>query len=352
MESVSEPGDASTPAGYISRRMMQVISSWYSKNLAVEVKKGLLKKVENGGWPKMAPFGYVNQHDKNSAWIEVDPKNGPFVTESFSEMGTGKWTLESWAEQAYSRGYRSRYGNRISRSKWSEIFHHRFYLGETWMRLGDIPTKGTHQPLVDEDTFTQVQQVLRKHDKNKQRTQRHKYLLRGILHSVDADSPCWAETNNKKGISYYRSRKKVNGSQIFYNSKGIEEQIPALFKSLTITESARQDLRKDLSVFFAEEGEGDGQLQAAEARLAKLERMEKNLQGLYVEEDISLADFKEHRSQIEAERSRLRTTVDATRQRQHLIKADLRWPFNWLPNLIFSMRMAILTRGACCVRRS
>ena len=27
LESVSEPGDASTPAGYISRRMMQVISS-------------------------------------------------------------------------------------------------------------------------------------------------------------------------------------------------------------------------------------------------------------------------------------------------------------------------------------
>jgi len=28
VESVSEPGDASTPAGYIGRRMMQVISTW------------------------------------------------------------------------------------------------------------------------------------------------------------------------------------------------------------------------------------------------------------------------------------------------------------------------------------
>jgi len=50
--------------------------------------------------------------------------------------------------------------------------------------------------------------------------------------------------------------------------------------------------------------------------------MEKNLQRLYVEEDISLADFKEHRAQLEAERSRLRTTVDGVRQNQHLIKAD------------------------------
>ena len=50
--------------------------------------------------------------------------------------------------------------------------------------------------------------------------------------------------------------------------------------------------------------------------------MEKNLQRLYIEEEISLADFKENRAQIEGERSRLRTTVDGIRQRQHLIKAD------------------------------
>ncbi|MBI4303777.1 MAG: hypothetical protein HY665_05520 [Chloroflexi bacterium] len=91
---------------------------------------------------------------------------------------------------------------------------------------------------------------------------------------------------------------------------------------LTITEDKRQILREELSHFFIEEVEGDGQLKTAEARLVKLERMEKNLQRLYVEEEISLADFKENRAQIEAERSRLRTTVDGIRQRQHLIKAD------------------------------
>ncbi len=322
VESVSEPGDASTPAGYIGRRMMQVISTWYSKNLAVEVKKGMQRKVETGGWPKQAPFGYINRRDKNHAWVEVDPKNGPFVTEAFKEFATGKWTLESWAEHAYSLGYRSRKGNRIGRSKWSDVFHHRFYLGETWLKDGDIPVKGTHQPLTDEDTFAQVQQVLRQHDKNKQRTRRHRYLLRGILHSVDADSPCWAETNNKKGLSYYRSRKKVKGSQVYYNSRDIEAQLPAIFQSITISEHTRHELRKALGEFFAAETEGDGEMKRAEARLAKLERMEKNLQRLYMEEDISIEDFREHRARIEAERARLRNTVDAIRQRQNLVKAD------------------------------
>ena len=265
LDSVSEPGDASTPSGYIGRRMMQVISTWYSKNLAVEVKKGLQKSVENGGWPRMAPFGYLNKREGTVVWIEVHPKNGSFVTEAFKEMSTGNWTLEEWAEHAYSLGYRSRLGLRIARSKWSEIFHNRFYLGETWLKQGDIPTKGKHTPLVDEATFVQVYQVLRQHDKNRQRTQRHKYLLRGLVHSVEAGSPCSVETNNKKRLSYYRSRDKNNGSQVYYNSRTVEAQLPSVLQSIVISEETRQDLRQALTntnalIFFVADGGDDAQL--------------------------------------------------------------------------------------------
>jgi len=60
----------------------------------------------------------------------------------------------------------------------------------------------------------------------------------------------------------------------------------------------------------------------AEARLSKLEKMEKNLQQLAIDEKISFADFKDHRNRIESERARLNVTVDAIKQRQHLVKAD------------------------------
>lgn len=277
MESVSEPGDASTPAGYIGRRMMQVISTWYSKNLAIEVKKGMQKKVEMGGWPKPVPFGYVNKHDKNSAWVEVDPEKGKFITQAFKEMATGKWTLEEWADHAYSLGYRGKFGNKIPKTTWSNIFHNRFYLGETWLKRGDVPIKGNHEPLVDEVTFAQVQQILAEHDKHRQRTRRHKYLLKGLVYSVDADSTCWAETHPRKGISYYRSRGEANGSHVFYNTKDIESQLPDIIKAVTIDDEARQDLKKELARWFDAEASEDSELRKAEARLAKIERMEKNL---------------------------------------------------------------------------
>ena len=244
------------------------------------------------------------------------------ITEAFKEFATGKWTLEGWADHAFSLGWRSRRGNRIGKQAWSSIFHHRCYIGETWLKAGDMSIKGSHSPLVDETTFVQVQEVLRGHDKHKQRTQRYKYLLRGLVYSLEADSPCWSETHQRKGISYYRSRSRGNQSHVFYNTRVIEDQLPDIFRGITISEDIRQAMRLGLAEWFDSEVGTNEEIKTAEARLAKLRTMEKNLQQLYLEQDISHHDFKEHRARIEAERSRLTNTVDAIRQRQHLVKAD------------------------------
>ena len=335
LESVSEPGDASTPAGYIGRRMMQVISTWYSKNLAMETKKGMQKKVEGGGWPRPAPLGYVNKRDKHIAWVEVDPEVGPLVKKAFEEMSTGKWTLKEWAEHAYNLGYRSRKGYKPPVSSWSHVFHNRFYVGEVYLRKGDVPTKGVHEALVDIDTFAQVQEVLRKHDKYKQRTQRHKYLLQGIVYSVDADSHCWVETHPKKRISYYRSKGRVNGEQLFYNTENIDPQVAGVMKRVTISDEAAEMMEKELVKWFEHEGNGDDELRRAESRLLKLRQMEKNLQRLAIEEGISFRDFREHRAEIEAERAKLNDLIETIRSRRNLVKADFEIALNLAKQLNF-----------------
>ena len=58
------------------------------------------------------------------------------------------------------------------------------------------------------------------------------------------------------------------------------------------------------------------------ARLAKLEKVGKNLQRLVIEEEISFEDFKEHRTRLEAERAKLRNLGEAIRSRQHLVRGD------------------------------
>lgn len=161
-------------------------------------------------------------------------------------MATGKWTLKEWADHAYSLEYRSRNGNRVGKQAWSGIFHHRFYIGKTWLKEGGVAIKGRHKPPADEATFVQLQEILKQHDKYRQHVQRYKYLLRGLVYSLEAGSPCWAETHTRKGISYYRSRTRAGENHIFYNTRDIEEQFPDIFKDITIAEDARQQLKKQL----------------------------------------------------------------------------------------------------------
>ena len=235
--------------------------------------------MENGGWPRRAPLGYINKRDKRTAWVEVDPKIGPLIAKAFEEIASDRWTLKEWAEHAYDIGYRGRKGNKLAVSSWSHIFNNRFYIGEVYLRKGDVPTKGTHTPLVEPDTFALVQEVLRKHDNYKQRSQRHKYLLQGLLHSVDSESLCWVESHPKKRSRYYRSKAKVDGKQLFYNTKVIDAQITDIMKDITITNEAAIMLKHELTKWFDNEDNSDQELKKAEARLVKLHKMEKNLQG-------------------------------------------------------------------------
>jgi DNA invertase Pin-like site-specific DNA recombinase len=189
LESVREPLDPSSPADYLSPRIMQVISSWYIKNLAAEARKGMQQKVEKGGWPWQVPTGYVNRREKNNAWVESDPVRGPMISKAFEEMATGKHTIKEWAEQAFTLGLRTRRGQKISQPACHDIFHNRFCLGKVGWGRGGPERYGNHQPLTDLMTFTQVKEVLARHDHFKKRVRRHYYLLRGLVYSLDADGP-------------------------------------------------------------------------------------------------------------------------------------------------------------------
>ncbi|MBC8477836.1 MAG: recombinase family protein, partial [Dehalococcoidia bacterium] len=286
LESVSEPLDVTSPAGYLSRRIMQVISSWYIKNLAAEARKGMKQKVAQGGWPWLAPVGYVNRKDKTSTWVEVDPKLGPVIAEAFREMTTGKYTLDEWTAHAFTMGHRSRAGGKLSRSRWHDIFHNRFYMGKTgWGRYGGEERDGNHPALVDPVTFAQVQDVLAKHDHHKKRTQRHQYLLRGLLYSLDADSPCLVTTQPSKGISYYRSKARVDGSQVYYNCANIDGQVADLIRSVTVEQESRPRLEAALRQWLADMGREDegSELSRAHQRLESLAAKRKNVNRMAAE---------------------------------------------------------------------
>ena len=303
---------------------MQVISSWYIKNLATEAKKGMKQKVAQGGWPWLAPLGYVNSKDKSGAWIDVNPKISPLITNAFQEMATGKYTLDEWTNLAFTMGYHNKSGGKISRSKWHDLLHNRFYLGKTaWGREGE-EQDGNHTALTDSITFAKVQDVLAKHDHYKKRTQRHDYLLRGLLYSLDANSPCLVTTQPSKRISYYRSKTKINGSQVYYNCREIDEDACEVVKSLAIQPECRPQLQNTLKQWLEDMGKSDegSELSRARQRLEFLVTKRKNINRMAAEEIINWDEFKELRDELEGEEATLKTRIVFITRYQTLFAAD------------------------------
>lgn len=224
--SVTQPIETDNPASVLLEGITEVFDEWFLINLKTETLKGQWKMIEAGKWPNRPPWGYY----KENGSIEV-AEAGAQVASAFKEFATGHYTLNSWADAAYELGIVKKDGQKISFTVWSYIFHNRFYIGV--LSWGGKEAIGNHQPLVDQDTFDRVQQALKDNENNVIHRLYRSYLLRGLLWSIDADSPMMGAVG--KGYKYYRSQKvTTTGKRHYMLSDRLESQLTDVLQGVTV----------------------------------------------------------------------------------------------------------------------
>jgi len=148
----------------------------YVDNLSEEVKKGLREKAEQGHWPTVAPVGYVNNRVTHR--IEVDPVRGPLVARVFELYATGNYSLKAITQLAYHTGLRHpRADRRMTKFEIHRMLQRLVYTGAfMWMGKRYV---GSHEPLIVQETFDEVQAVLRRKPRARYPKQRHAFM--GLL---------------------------------------------------------------------------------------------------------------------------------------------------------------------------
>jgi DNA invertase Pin-like site-specific DNA recombinase len=227
--SVLEPIDDS-PMSFIQEGIIDLFAAYYSINLSTKIKGGLRKAVKGGQWPWKAPLGY----ERVDNWVEVS-EMGAFIQQAFQEFSTGQYTLDQWAERAYRLGIRSLSGNKLTGKDWSRIFHNRFYMGI--LEYSGVSAEGRHTPLVSEETFEKVQQVLLAKSSNKGIRSYRFYLLRGLVWSDDSQSRMTGAVG--KGYKYYRSKKNTSGGKRHHvQAELLERQVAAALSAVVVDPAA------------------------------------------------------------------------------------------------------------------
>lgn len=177
-----------TPSGMLLHGIMSSIAAFYSQNLAGEVLKGLTGKAKNGGTPFRPPIGYqpvrLFDNGREIRSVEIDPERAPLVKWVFDMYATGEWTTRTLLVEATEKGLSSRLTAKrpsrpITLSSFQAMLRNLYYIGVVEYRGVSYP--GKHEPLVDRQTFDEVQRLLEAKNFAGEKKRVHHHYLKGSI---------------------------------------------------------------------------------------------------------------------------------------------------------------------------
>ncbi len=305
-----------TPSGMLLHGIMSSIAEFYSKNLANEVSKGLNQKFETGGTPMRAPIGYLNvrkrdEQSREYRTVEIDTERAPLVRWVFEQYATGENTVVSLLTEATARGLTTvltpkRPSGPVGRSTFFKLLRNPYYIGI--VRYKGAEQSGTHEPLVDVETWQQVQRLLDSRKIADERRRTHDHYLKGTLFCGQCGSRMQLDyPANKQGVryAYYvcsgRASKRKNCTRRAV-PVGIAEQLVAdCYRDISITEEQYAALAAQVEAAF------DERLASRSQELAELTENRKRLANesdkllaAHFADAIDLETLKRHQDRIRA----------------------------------------------------
>jgi site-specific DNA recombinase len=330
-----------TPSGMLMHGIMSSIAEFYSRNLANEVTKGLVQKASLGGTVTRAPLGYKNVHvtdelGRVNRTVEIDPARAHLVTWAFYRYAEGDATLSTLVEELTDRGLTTR-----ATPKWPSkplnvnalhrMLRHPYYKGEIHYRGVIYP--GLHEPLVDPQTWQQVQDLLTAHNTagTHQRTNQH--YLRGSVYCGSCGSRLMVTTaRNKWGTEYPylicsgRTRRTTDCQRQAMPISLIEELIEDEYRTIALSPQLRDDIEElVLEDFDSLQAAAAGERQQMERKRIELNAQRQKLLDAHYAGAIPLDLLKTEQDRIAGQLMRIqegRAEADANYEQARATLAD------------------------------
>lgn len=227
------------------------MANQYSRDLAVNVTRGLKKKAEMGWYPVQPPLGYLNTktNAKGSNTIIKDPERFELMRRLWDEMLTGQISVKAlWKKATDEWGLRNKQNKQVSKSNVYALFTNSFYYGKFEFPKGSgVWYPGNHEPMITEDEYDRVQVLLGR--KGRPRPKVHAFDFVGSMKcgecgmSITAEEKRKVQKNGKTNryVYYHCTKKgKIACTQGSIEETKLKEQIDAELATLEIPEPFHQ----------------------------------------------------------------------------------------------------------------
>lgn len=294
--------------------IMSSIAEFYSKNLATEVSKGLTQKVATGGTPMRAPIGYLNvrkrdEQGREYRTVEVDPERAPFIQWVFEQYATGEHTVIDLFTDATARGLVTvatpqRPSRPVGRSTFFKILRNPYYIGLVPYKGATHP--GTHEPLIDMETWQRVQTLLDTAKAARARKRTYDHYLKGSLFCGACGSRMQLDLpKNKQGIRYAyfactgRRKRTTSCTRRAVPVAVAERLVADCYSRISINETQYTDFARQVEAAFDERfAARSDELAELTANRRRLEAESDKILAAHFADAIDLDTLKRHQDRI------------------------------------------------------
>jgi site-specific DNA recombinase len=331
-----------TASGRLVEGIHALMAEFYSANLASEIKKGMTQKAKLGGWPHHAPLGYLNVREtiggRQVAHIVPDPERAHFITLAFELYASGTYTLERLVAELEHRGLRSRSwrgkpSQPLSLNGLSTVLSNKAYIGIVEWNGVEYP--GLHAPLIDPETFWQVQDLLAARASRGTRERRHHHYLKGLLVCGVCGRKLSCQLSKGRYLYFFCLGQKTGGPDVcrepYIPADRLEEEITNLYQRIQLPAVLVERLNAELEAeVIARQDCNAREREFHTHKLAKLEAERRKLLDAYYAAAIYVALLKQEQERIGRE-------VHAVEERLTAVDAHLQ---EWQEVLGLAMRFA------------
>lgn len=315
--SVTQPIDDS-PEGRILESLIEAMDEYYSENLALEVKKGMLENALKGkhtGGGKLLGLSV----DEEGYYYPDD--NAPIIHRIFKEYADGVPKTQI-CERLNREGYRNQYGREFRVRTITDLLQNEKYVGNfiyhhtqtEIIRLDGI----IQNPIVDEDLWERVQKLRKEAGKPKHR--KRKYLMTGKMRcGICGFTYCGSggKKKNKNGdvAAYYKCQGKVKNKNGCTNPSLNKEHYEKLIVD-TITDSVLTDNAiKEIAVNVIKQLERERkapQVPTAKLKkqLDKIKDKQSRLMELYLNGDMERKVLDDKNAALKEERKHIEEQIE------------------------------------------
>lgn len=300
------------------------MANQFIRDLSQNTKRGLKSKAEKGWLPGVAPLGYLNNKFKEKGEKDIikDTESFDLIKRLWNLLLGKNYSIQKLYEIATGWGLKTRTGDKVSRSKFYEIFHDPFYCG--YFNYGGTTYKGKHEPIITKEEYELAKEIL---DGGSLPTPRkkHCFAFTRIIKCGECGAMITAETKTKKQKNgnehkyiYYHctKKKKIDCSQTSIEKNNLEKQILNVLSRVEIPIEFHQWVIQKLKRDFQEEKKDRNKILKKQKRdyNACIKKIDKLLE-IRINSEITEEEFLRKKLELLEEKSRAQELLNDTDRR-------------------------------------